>query len=142
MSDDTRARFRDFVELNMAAHRIFTEAAERSLIGDGISRFDLDGEQARGVVASVVRQSDQMLESEISRNMLNIMHELAGKRGALSKRRFEQAVAILKALVRGQVTDERARSWLKRLVEESDLTVRGSGFFRRKRWFRRIKMVA
>ena len=43
------------------------------------------------------------------------------------------------ALVKGQITEPAARVWLKRLIEDSDLTVRGRGLFRSKRWFRKIK---
>ena len=141
MSDDVRARFRDFVELHMEAYKILPEDNERSLIGEGISKFELDGPTARGVVAVVANQSGQLLESDVSRHMLNVLHGLAGKRGAIDKRRFEKGVVILTALVKGQITEPAARAWLKRLIEDSDLKVRGRGLFRSKRWFRRIKPV-
>ena len=142
MKDNPRARFRDFVALNIEAHKILPEAEERSLIGDGISKFKLDGGQARGVVAVVAGESDQLLASEISRNMLNVLHQLIGARRAVDKKRFDQGVTILKALVKGHIGDDAARAWLKRLVEQNDLKVRGSGLFRRKRWFRKIKAAA
>jgi hypothetical protein len=139
MSDDARGRFRDYVELHMEPYKILPEDNERSLIGDGISKFELDGPQARGVVAVAASQSDQLLESDVSRHMLNVLHQLAGKRGRIDKRRFEKGVIILIALVKGQITEPAARVWLKRLIEDSDLTVRGRGLFRSKRWFRKIK---
>jgi hypothetical protein len=141
MSADSRTRFRDFVELNIEAHKILPEAEERSLIGDGISKFELDGGQARGVVAVVANQSDQILASEVSRNMLNVLHQLAGERRAVNKRAFNQGVTILKALVKGHIADDAARAWVKRLVVDSGLKVRGRGLFRRRRWFNKIKMV-
>ncbi len=141
MSDDIRARFRDFVELHMEPHKILPEDNERSLISEGISKFALDGPQARGVVAVVASQSDQILASDVSRHMLNVLHQLAGKRGAIDKRRFEKGVVILTALVKGQITEPAARAWLKRLIEDSDLRVRGRGLFRSRRWFRKIKAV-
>jgi hypothetical protein len=141
MSDDVRARFRDFVALHLEATKILPEDAERRLIGDGISKFELDGEQARGVVAVLAAQSGQLLESEVSRSMLNVLRQLAGRRGMIDKRRFDRGVVILTALAKGHVTEPAARAWQKRLIENSDLRVRGRGLFRSKRWFRKIKAV-
>jgi hypothetical protein len=139
MSDDVRARFRDFVELHMEPHAILPEESERTLISEGISRFKLDGTQARGVVSVAATQSGQLLESDVSRNMLNVLRQLAGKRGAIDKRRFDKAVVVLTALVKGQIAEPDARLWVKRIVEGCDLTVRGRWLIRSKRWFRKIK---
>lgn len=141
MSSDARTRFRDLVGLHLEAYKIFPEIEERKLIAQGISDFELDGDQARGQVAALAAQCDCLLESQVSRSMLNVLHEVAGKGGGITKRRFERALVILKALVKGHIDDKAARAWLKRIVEDSDLKVRGGGFLRRKRWFRKIKAV-
>lgn len=142
MSDDVRGRFRDFVELHMEPHKILPEDNERSLIGEGISKFELDGSQARGVVAVVASQSGQLLESDVSRHMLNVLRKLAGKSGKISKRQFDKAVVILIAMVQGQISEPAARAWMKRLIENSELTIRRRhGLFFSRRWFRRIKAV-
>jgi hypothetical protein len=139
MSDDVRARFRDYVELHMEARKILPEESERELIGEGISKFELDGPQARGVVAVVARQSDQLLASDVSRHMLNVLHQFAGKRARIYKKQFEKAVAILIAMVKGHISEAEARLWLKRLIQDSDLTPGRSGLFWNRRWFRRIR---
>lgn len=141
MSDDVRGRFRDFVELHMEPHKILPEDNERTLISEGISKFELDGPQARGVVAVVASQSGQMLESDVSRHMMNVLRQLTGKSGKVSKRQFNKAVLILMAMVQGQISEPAARAWMKRLIENSDLTVRRHGLFFSRRWFRRIKAV-
>jgi hypothetical protein len=135
MSDDPRARFRDFVELHMEPHKILPEDHERTLVGEGISRFNLDGEHARGVVAVAANRSGQMLASDASRSIRNVL------RGTVSKRQFDKAVVILTAMVKGQITEAEARAWVKRVIEHSDLKPRGRGLFRSKRWFRRIKPI-
>ena len=139
MSDDVRARFRDYVELHMEARKILPEDSERALIGEGISKFELDGPQARGVVAVVASQSDQLLASDVSRHMLNVLHPLAGRRARINRRQFEKAVVILIAMVKGHIGEAEARLWLKRLIEDSDLTAGRSGLFRSRRWFRKIR---
>lgn len=142
MSDDASERFRDFVALHLDANRILYEAQERSLIGDGIARFKLEGAAARGVVAIAADTACQVLERDLSRTMLAIMRELGGKRAAVDKKRFAQGVAILKALSNGQLTDAEAAAWLKRLVIKAEFRIRRSGLLRRRRWFRRIKLLA
>jgi hypothetical protein len=139
MSDDVRARFRDYVELHMEARKILPEDSERALIGEGISKFELDGPQARGVVKVVASQADQLLASDVSRHMLNVLHQLAGKRARISRRQFQKAVVILIAMVKGHINEAEARVWLKRLIEDSDLTPGRGGLFWSRRWFRKIR---
>ena len=70
-----------------------------------------------------------------------IMRELGGKRAAIDKRRFAQGVAMLKALSNCQLDDAAAAAWLKRLVVQEKFRIRRGGLWRRRRWFRRIKMA-
>jgi hypothetical protein len=142
MAHNEEDRYRDFVTLRLEADKVLSATDERDLIGDGIAKFKLNAERARGILAAVARLSCQVIEREVARAALNVLRELAGKRGAIDRRRFDQGVVVLKGLAEGQIDDAYARSWLKRIVEQSDLTVRGSGLFRRKRWFRKIRMIA
>lgn len=139
MNNDARQRYRDYVVLWLEGRKILFEADERSLIGDGIAKFGLDGDQARGIVAVVGTEECKILERDVSRNMLNVMIGLAGKKGAVSKAKFAQGVEILRGMSKGQVSEAQARVWLKQVVEESALRVRGAGLFRRTAWFRKIK---
>jgi hypothetical protein len=142
MSDGDRERFRDFVTLHLDSGKILYEARERDLIGEGIAKFKLEGDAARGVVAVAAGAACQVLERDLARTMLAIMRALGGKRAAIDKRRFAQGVAILKALTNGELTDAQAAGWLKRLVQKADFRIRRSGLLRRRRWFRRIRIDA
>jgi hypothetical protein len=139
MSHAARDRFRDFVVLHMASGRLLSAAQERELIGDGIARFELAGEVARGVVATAADGAGRIREDDVSRSMLAVLRALGGRRGRIDKRRFLLGVTLLRAMTDGQVGDAEARIWLKRLVEQQGLRVRGSFLLRRKRWFRKIR---
>lgn len=140
MSGDDRERFRDFVALHLDPGKILHEERERDLIGDGIAKFKLDGDAARGVVAVAAGAACQVLERDLARTMLAIMHELAGKRAAIDKRRFAQGAAMLKALTNGELSDAEANAWLKRLIVKAQFKIRRSGLLRRRRWFRKIRL--
>jgi hypothetical protein len=140
MSGGDRERFRDFVALHLDAGKLLTEARERDLIGEGIAKFKLEGDAARGIVAVAANTACQVVERDLARTMLAIMRALAGKRAAIDKRRFAQGVAILKALTNGELTDAQASAWLKRLIMKAEFRIRRSGLLRRRRWFRRIRM--
>lgn len=142
MSDDARRRYRDYVALGLEGHKVVSESEERILLRHGIERFELDGDQARGIMAVVANEEHQILERDVSRNMLHIITGLAGRKGGVTKAKFTQGVAILLGMTKGQVSEARARAWLKQVIEDSALTVRGSGLLRRTRWFRKIKPVA
>jgi hypothetical protein len=142
MSDDAKQRFRDFVALSLTPSRLLYEEQERDLIGEGIAKFKLPGEAARGVLAVVAEGASQIREREVARSMLAVLRGVAGRRNAIDKRRFALGVTILQAITDGEFTEAEARAWLKRLIERNDFRIRGSGLLRRKRWFRRIKPVA
>lgn len=142
MSHAARQRFRDFVVLALTPGKLLTEAQERGLIGDGIARFELSGETARGIVAAAADGAGQIRERDVSRSMLAVLRELGGRRGRIDKRRFARGVALLRTLTAGQVSEADARIWVKRLVEQQGLRVRGSFFLRRKRWFRKIRTTS
>src|SRR5258708_19920770 len=124
MSGGDRERFRDFVALHLESGKLLTEARERDLIGEGIAKFKLEGDAARGIVAVAADAACQVVERELARSMLAIMRELAGKRAAIDKRRFAQGVAILKALSKGAFDDAKAAGWLKRLIMDAEFTIR------------------
>jgi hypothetical protein len=138
MSDGDR--FRDFVALHLDSGKILTEERERDLIGEGIAKFKLQGDAARGIVAVTASAGCLVVERDLARSMLAIMRELAGKRAAIDKRRFAQGVAILKALTNGEFTDAQAAAWLKRLVQRAEFRIRRRGLLRSRRWFRRIRL--
>jgi len=139
MSDDAKERFRDFVALHLGPSKLLFEERERDLVGDGIAKFKLPGDAARGVVAVVADGACRILERDLARNMLAIMRALGGRRASVDKRRFALGVSIVQALTEGQMTEAEARGWLKRLVEKGDFRIRGSGLLRRRRWFRKIR---
>ena len=139
MSEETRRRYRDYAGLRLEAHQILLEIEERDLIGDGIAKFDLDGDVARGIVSVIANENCQILGRDVSRNMLNIMTGLAGSKRAVSKAKFEQGVAILIGLTKGHIGEDRAKAWLKQIIQGSELKIRGSGLLRRRRWFNKIK---
>ncbi len=141
MGNDVEDRYRDFVVLRLEAEKVLTAGSERELIGDGITKFQLNASQARGILAVAASKTCQVIERDVARSALNVLRELAGKRGAIDRKRFDQGVKVLKGLADGQISEAYARSWLKRIIEDSDLTVRGSGLFRRKRWFRKIRAM-
>ncbi len=139
MSEEARRRYRDYVVLSLEAQKVTFEAGERELIGDGIAKFELDGDVARGIVSVVATERGQILGREVAKSMLGIMAQLGGRKRAVTKGTFEQGVKILQGLTKGHVNEANARAWLKLIIEGSDLPVRGSGLLRRKRWFRKIK---
>jgi hypothetical protein len=140
MSGGERDRFRDFVALHLDPGEILAAERERELIGDGIAKFKLDGEAARGIVAVAASAACAVLERDLARTMLAIMQELAGKRRAIDKRRFAQGVAMLQALTNGTMSDAAARAWLKQLIVKAEFKIRRSGLLRRRRWFRKIRI--
>jgi hypothetical protein len=142
MNDEVEARYHDFVRLQLESGRLLRTADERALIREGITTFGLSGARARGILAVALHETGNPSERELSRHILHVLRELAGKRGAIDKKRFKQGVTVLKGLTAGGISPDEARIWLKRVVEDSDLKVGGSGLLWRTRWFRKIPSAA
>jgi len=115
---------------------------ERRLLQDGMARYNLSLEEARGVLLSTVNDQGFSLqratEAEIRDLVLVQSARSRGKR--LSRAEFEQAVDMYRAKTKGRVPTDEARQRVKAIMEENDVRPKRAGWvIRSRRWYNSIK---
>ena len=141
---DGRRRFADMVRIEAMNGGFIRVDEERRLLQDGMARYNLSLEEARGVLLSTVNDHGFSLqratESEI-RDLIMVQSARSRVR-RLSKADFDQAVEMYRAKTKGRVSSEEARIRVKAIMEENDVQPKRAGWvIRSRRWYNSIKAV-
>ena len=133
-------RFADLVKLNGLGRRYIDRVQERHLLEDGVTRFGLTLDEARGVLRSVAEDNNYVFESETGRRIQQLMNRHAGKNGLISRGQFRRTVELLRDFSDNTITDAEARRQLKRIMMENGWRPRRAGLMRTRRWYRQIEV--
>lgn len=137
---DPRQRFGELVRLHTNGRRFLDRDAERRLMEEGLTRYNLSFDEARGVVRAAVADHDVSMEHDLDRTSTELLRTLADRRGQVGRDDFEKAAAFYRARAGKRITIAEARQRMKALMEESDLQPARSGrLIRTRRWFRQIE---
>lgn len=133
-------RFADLVKLNGIGARFIDRARERHLLEEGVTKFGLTLDEARGVLRSVAEDNSYVFESESGRRIQQLMSRHAGKNGLISKGQFRRATQILRDFSENTINEAEARRQLKRIMIENGWRPRRAGLLRSRRWYRQIEV--
>ncbi|WP_229836884.1 hypothetical protein [Thalassobaculum fulvum] len=139
---DGRRRFADMVRIEAMNGGFIRADEERRLLQDGMARYNLSLEEARGVLLSTVNDQGFSLQRTTEAEIRDlILVQSARNRGRrLSRGEFDQAVDMYRAKTKGRVTQEEARLRVKAIMEENDIRPKRAGWvIRSRRWFNSIK---
>ena len=136
--DAALRRFGDLVKLGGLGDRFIDRAQERRLLEEGVTRFDLTLDEARGILRSVAEDHKYIFESEAGRRIGQVMTRQAGKKGLISRRQFRQTVQMLRDFSENTINEVEARRQLKQMMLENGWQPRRAGLFRTRRWFRKV----
>lgn len=136
--DELIQRYSGYVKLAAMDKPFISRAEERRLLEDGVSKFELGADDARGVLLAVAQANDIRVERDIDRRMIPILERFGGKRRKIGKSRFEEAAAIYNGLAGGTLTEDDARIRVKRVMEANGFRAKRKGLLMSRRWYRRI----
>lgn len=133
------ARFGELVRLHTQGSRFLDREEERRLLEEGVTRYHLRLDEARGMIRAAAAEEDMSLEHEVNASAGQLLKTLADRRNRVTRRDFEKAVAFYRARAGRNVTPTDAQRRVKRLMEEADLKPARSGrILRTRRWYRQI----
>ena len=133
-----RERFKGLVELSGLDRPYISKAQERHLLEQGMAQFELDLNEARGVLLDVSHTLDIQLERDIDRRVLQILERDGGQSKRISRLEFAAAAELYKTLAGGALSDEEARLLVKRLMEGNQFRPKRGGLTLSRRWYRMI----
>jgi hypothetical protein len=129
-----RERFRGLVELAGSERSYISKAEERRLLEQGMSQFELDPDEARGVVLDAAMENDIQLERDIDRRMLQILDRDGGKRRKISRGEFRQAAKLYNTLAGGALTEDEAVALVKQVMAANEFRPKRGGLTFSRRW--------
>lgn len=133
-------RFADLVKLNGLGRRYIDREQERHLLEEGVTRFGLTLDEARGVLRSVAEDNSYVFESEAGRRIQQLMSRNAGKKGKISRAQFNRTVELLRDFSDNTINEAEARRQLKRIMIDNGWRPRRAGLLRSRRWFKRVEV--
>ena len=127
---DGRRRFADTVRIEAMNGGFIRADEERRLLQDGMARYNLSLEEARGVLLSTVNDQGFSLQRATEAEIRDlILVQSARNRGRrLSKAEFQQAVEMYRAKTKGRVTVDEARLRVKAIMEENNVQPKRAGW--------------
>ncbi len=139
VADDPSRRFADLVKLSGWQTKVIDRAQEQHLLEEGVTRFGLTLDEARGIMRAVAEDSHYVFEGETVRRIEQVMARQAGRRGRISRSQFMHTAQVLRDFSNNSISDLEARRQLKRVMIENGWQPRRAGLLRTRRWFRAIQ---
>ena len=133
-------RFADLVKLQGVGSRFLDREQERRLLEEGVTKFGLTLDEARGVLRAVADDNGYVFESEAGRRVEQVMSRHAGKRGLISRRQFRATAQVLRDFSDNAITEPEARRRIKQLMIDNGWRPRRAGLLRTRRWYRQVQV--
>ncbi len=138
MSDTEKRyrRFYDFVLEQVLRKKWVSKENEAQWLQ--MATFDLDIEPfaTRALVLGAAATRDVFVESEMERLLDDLVKNTANRSKRLNKADFVNLAGMLQVLSRGALNKDHAEQLVKEAVLRNNITPRGNGLFRSRRWFR------
>lgn len=139
MEGPDAARFGELVRLHTQGRRFLDRDEERRLLEEGVTRYRLRLDEARGIVRAAAAEDDITLEQEVNASSTQLLRTMADRRQRIARKDFDRVVAFYRARAGRNLTSLDAQRRVKRLMEECELRPARSGrIIRTRRWYRQI----
>jgi len=133
-------RFADLVKLQGVGSRFIDRDQERRLLEEGVTKFGMTLDEARGVLRSVGDDNGFVFESEAGRRIQQVMTRHAGKRGLISRRQFRSTAEVLRDFSDNAISEPEARRRIKQIMVDNGWRPRRAGMLRTRRWYRQVQL--
>jgi hypothetical protein len=137
---DHSRQFADLVKLNGLGCRFIDRTQERHLLEEGVTKFGLTLDEARGVLRSVAEDNSYVFESEAGRRIQQVLSRHAGKRGMISRRQFRRTAEVLRDFSDNVIGEAEARRQIKRIMLDNGWRPRRAGLLRTRSWYRQVQL--
>jgi len=137
-SNATRDQYGDLVRLQVSGRRLITEDRENALLQDGVMRFGLSLEEARGRVRSAAEDRRVVLQRDIDESAGFLLRDSADRKGRLKRKDFNRVARFYKLRAEGMLTEPEVRQRVKSIMQQQNFTPRKAGLLWTRRWFNKI----
>jgi len=135
----TLRRYGDLVKLSGLGNRFIDREQERRLLEDGVTKFDLTLDEARGALRSIAQDNHYIFESEAGSRIQQVLSRHAGKSGRISRRQFRSTAEVLRDFSDNTINEVDASRQLKRIMIANGWRPKRAGLLRTRRWYRQVQ---
>jgi hypothetical protein len=134
---DTR-QFADFARIHAINGKLITRDDEMRILKEGVTRFGMELEEARGIMLRVAAEHGITLVSSAEHHVETMLEQLV-KRGKIARKEFEDIVAFYGKLTGGSVPTPEISKRVKQMVQEHGWRGRRTRrIFGSRKWFKKI----
>ena len=138
-SPEATRQFSDLVRLQMSGTQFMPEEKERALLHDGLTRFGLGLDQARGMLRGEAEQRNCTLQRDVDEAAAFMLKNSADKKSRVSRADFERVVGFYALRAEGAMSAADVASRVKGIMEQKQMLPHRAGLLRSKRWYGKIK---
>ncbi|MEL0138597.1 MAG: hypothetical protein VW806_14085 [Halieaceae bacterium] len=140
MNAPDHEQFAEYVRAHAADLPFLSQEEERQLVRAGVARFAIDYDEARWLAVGILHESNVALERQLDRRLEGVLLRFSktSRRRKISRREFNDAVAIYRNWARNGISEQDVKIKTKRMIEENDWRVGRSRWTRSKRWYNKI----
>src|SRR5260221_12104497 len=137
-SQADKKKFADFVRMHAINGDIITLESEMAILKEGVTRFGMNLDEANGIMLGVAAEHDIALVTHAEHHIETLLEQLV-KKGKISQKEFDDAVAIYKKLTNGGVPDSDLKKRGKQMVKYRGWNaLRTRWLLGSRKWFRKI----
>src|SRR5436853_2076284 len=100
----SRDQYADLVRLQVSGKRLITEERENALLQDGVMRFGLSLEEARGRIRTAAEDRKVVLQRDIDESAGFLLRDSADRKGRLKRKDFDRVARFYKLRAEGMLT--------------------------------------
>jgi hypothetical protein len=134
---DTK-QFADFVRIHALGGNLITRDDEMRILKEGVTRFGMDLEEARGILLRAAAEHNITLVSNAEHHVEKMLEQLV-KRGKIGRKEFEDVAAVYGKLTGNGVPSGEISKRVKQMVQERGWRGRRTRrIFGSRKWFKKI----
>lgn len=138
--DDLKRRYVEYIRVQGLDGKYIDRDKEKKILEAGVTRFEMGLDDSRAVMLGVASEHDFIFEKEAQAQAEKVLGRLAGKKGRIGKKEFNDTAGILQDFSNGHLKEAEARKCVKRIMEENDWKPKRAGIFQSRRWYKKIEV--
>jgi len=127
VEEDPGKKYAEYIKLQLFDERFLSREREKKILAEGVTRFELALEDARGNLLDVASEMDLIFEKDVEKLVREIMQVFASNDGYIGRSEFMHAVQIYKQFSSGNVGEGEAKRRIKNIMIENDWKPRRQG---------------
>ena len=136
ISEQIQKQFIEFITLQAFDDKYIDRQEEKRILEVGVKN-GISVEESLSLIRQVASQKGLVVERDAEDRAKDFLEEAATNDGKVTKKEFEDAVALFKNVTKGKIPDPEIKQRLKKMMEDNGWKAKEGGLFGSK-WYSAI----